>query len=182
MRIGMIGLALLASCTLGCDSTPTGEVFIALNGDFAPFRTWSRVFVGDGPLDGHPAGPRYGYVKQKPPAGATEYPVGSIIVKTVERGTTPQEWDIFAMAKRGGQFNSAGASNWEFFTLKITAGDVPLIVSRGTNPVDADADGGAGGSYQDTSGTGVTCNRCHGLAGTERSDHILSPLLIPGAP
>jgi len=178
----MIGLALLASCTLGCDSTPSSGVFIALQSDFAPFRTWPRVFVGDGPLEGHPAGPRYGYVKQKPPVGATEYPVGSIIVKTVEAGTTPQDWDIFGMVKRGGNFNAAGALNWEFFTLHINANDIPVIISQGTNPSDGDADGGVGHGYTDTSGTGVTCNRCHGVAGTESHDHILSTILAPGTP
>jgi len=175
--------AVVAAGAVGCGgSGKSGEVFIALQSDFASFQTWPRYFVGDGPLEGHPAGARYGYLKEKAPPGATAYPVGALIVKTVETGTTPQEWDVFAMAKRGGGYNAGAATDWEFFTLKINANGVPVIVSRGTNPIDADADGGtAGHGYTDPGGTGVTCNRCHGLPGTERSDHILSSVLAPGA-
>jgi hypothetical protein len=154
-----------------------GNTYLPLPGDFIPFRTWQRIFLGDGPLEGHPAGPRYAYVKNVP--GPTEYPVGSIIVKTVENGT-PQQWDLFAMAKRGGNYNAGGATNWEFFTLLINPDDVAIVAFSGTNPQDADRDAGIGHGYSDPSGSGITCNRCHGIAGTERTDHILSPLLAPG--
>ena len=63
-------------------------------------------------------------------------PVGALIVKTVENGA-PQQWDLFAMAKRGGNYNADGATNWEFFTLLINAGNGPPIrdgVDRATRP------------------------------------------------
>lgn len=180
MNVRLAALAALALPVLGCGDGKMTSSYIALQSDFAAFRTWPRYFVGDGPLEGHPAGPRYGYLKQK--TGDKQYPVGSLIVKTVERGTTPQDWDVFAMAKRGAGFNSGGAAGWEFFVLRINADDVPVIFSRGTNPFDAPPDGGgAGHGYSDPSGSGITCNRCHGIPGTERNDHILSVPLAPGA-
>jgi hypothetical protein len=176
--LGVMGaLALGPGCSEG-GAGGGGDTYVPLPGDFIPFRGWTRIFLGDGPLEGHPAGPRYGYVKTKP--GATEYPIGAIIVKTVENGE-PQQWDVFAMAKRGGNYNPGGATNWEFFTLLMNGDNVPIVVNAGTNPSDPDRDAGIGHGYSDPSGSGVTCNRCHGVAGTERSDHILSPLLAPGA-
>jgi hypothetical protein len=173
-------IAAAALCLAGCTEGHSSDTFIALPADFEPFRSWPRHFLGDGPLEGHPAGPRYGYVKRRP--GASAYPVGAIIVKTVERGTTPQDWDIFGMAKRGGDYNSGGAAQWEFFTLRINDRNVPVILESGTNPSDGDTDGGTGHGYTDTNNTGVTCNRCHGGSATAHTDHILSPLLQPGAP
>ncbi len=175
--LGLAGALALGGCSEGSGGG-SSNVYIPLPNDFIPFREWTRIFLGDGPLEGHPAGPRYGYVKIKP--GPTEYPIGAIIVKTVESGT-PQQWDVFAMAKRGGGYNAGGATNWEFFTMIINDSDTAIIVNAGTNPQDADRDAGLGHGYSDPSGTGITCNRCHGVAGTERSDHILSPLLAPGA-
>jgi hypothetical protein len=177
--LGLAGaLALGGGCSQG-NGGNNSNVYVPLPGDFAEFRSWTRIFLGDGPLEGHPAGPRYGYVKVKP--GPTEYPIGAIIVKTVEVGDSSQSWDLFGMAKRGGGYNSGGALDWEFFTMVMSDQDVPVIVNAGTNPQDADRDAGLGHGYSDPSGSGVTCNRCHGVAGTERSDHILSALLAPGA-
>ncbi len=171
-----IAVVLLSACS---DPAAKGPVFIALQSDFSDFRSWSRVFVGDGELEGHPAGARYGYLKQHAPAGSTEYPVGTMIVKTVERDGGPKAWDIFAMVKRGGNYNKSGAINWEYFTLLINEDDIPVIFSRGDNPSDAEHDGGPGHGYADPTGSGVTCNRCHGT-GTESTDHVLSPALAPG--
>ncbi len=178
-----LGLMLCAGVLLGGCSGDDGEVFIAQPIDFAPFRSWARYSLGDVPLQGHPPGPRFGYLKQAAPKGASEYPVGSIIVKTVETTTDPTQWDIFAMVKRGGGYNPDGALNWEFFLLRIDPSGNPLLLARGANPADPSPDAGTvpGGSYQDTGGTGVTCNRCHGAPGTQQNDHILSAALAPGA-
>lgn len=162
----------------GCSDAPAGSVYIALDSDFADFASWTRIFVGEGPLEGHPAGQRYGYIKELAPAGSTSYPVGARIVKTVENGA-PESWDVFAMAKRGAGYNTGGAVGWEYFTFKLTPQGVPVLFSRGSNPVDPETDGGTSPGYVH-SVNGVTCNRCHGVAGTERTDHILSPLLEPG--
>src|SRR6266545_7567069 len=71
-------------CTLSCGPTAGPDTFIALQRDFASFQTWKHFTVGDAPLAGHPPGPRVAYLNHKPPAGSREYPVGTIIVKTVE--------------------------------------------------------------------------------------------------
>ena len=80
----MRALALLALLA-GCGGE--GRVFIALQSDFAAFQTWPKIFVGDGALEDHAAGPRYGYVKDKP--SNSRYAVGSIIVKTAGAITAP---------------------------------------------------------------------------------------------
>jgi hypothetical protein len=176
-------LLFLSVAAAGCEEAPVGPTFIAQQSDFADFQSWPRYSFGDTTVAGLPTGPRFGYLKQKAPPGATAYPVGSMIVKSVEVDATPQDWELFGMVKRGGGYNSAGALDWEYFTLRLSIGGVPVIFSRGFNPIDLDSvDGGAGHGYGDTSGTGITCNRCHGAAGTERFDHILSGVLAPGAP
>jgi hypothetical protein len=171
-------IVILAAALAGCGGAQ-GDVYIALQSDFAPYESWPKVALGDAPLAGHPAGQRFGYVSARAAAGATQYPVGTVIVKTVE--AVPDDvtkWDLFAMVKRGGGYNGGGARDWEFFILKLTAQRTPVIVDRGANPSDA---GDGGSIYGDGAMGGVTCNACHGALGTERTDHILSPLLQPGA-
>ena len=59
----------LALAMPGCSGGELGSVptFIALQSDFAPYRSWTRVALGDAPLEGHPPGPRFGFVKDKAP-------------------------------------------------------------------------------------------------------------------
>jgi hypothetical protein len=95
------------------------------------------------------------------------WPVGSILVKTIEIGATPAEWEIFAMVKRGGGYNPDGAREWEFFRLQINSQGIPIIRARGYNPTD-------GHGYMDMAGNEVGCNSCHGAAGTETTDHVLA--------
>jgi hypothetical protein len=115
------------------------------------------------------------------PKGAKEYPVGTMIVKTIEPpGAPATDWEVFAMAKRGGDFNPGGARNWEFLRLKILPpNDVPHIVTRGLTAADPD-DGGPG--YFDQLGQDFInmCNGCHGTGDSARTDHVLSPALQPG--
>ncbi len=161
-----------------CSSGP-GPVFIATDEDFAPFRSWERVALGDQPLSGHPPGPRFGYLNHRAPAGASAYPVGTIIVKTVEPSSDFTQWDVFAMVKRGGNFNAMGAKNWEFFRLKIDPGGTPYILSRGITAFDPSMDGG--GYFGPVAGAlADLCNSCHGTAASAATDHVLSPLLVPG--
>jgi hypothetical protein len=148
---------------LGCDASPAPQVFIALGRDFAPFRSWTRFSLGDAPLEGHPDGPRFGYVKEPPRGGA--YPIGSIIVKSVEVTPDEQSWSLFAMVKRGGGYNADGARGWEYFTLALTSDGAPIVLQRGASPI----------GYEG----GVGCNRCHAVAGAEKTDYILSPALQP---
>ena len=61
-------------------------------------------------------GPAFVYGRTHAPHGARRWPVGSILVKTVENGEPP-DWTIHAMVKRGGRFNREGAIGWEYFEL-----------------------------------------------------------------
>jgi hypothetical protein len=173
--VTMIALFLFVA---GCDDK-SGSVFIALDSDFATFESWPVVMLGSEPLVGHPPGPRFGYLNHKAPKGAKQYPVGTLIVKAIEPPGAPDtSWEIFAMGKRGGNFNAEGALNWEFFRLKILDGK-PHIVTRGLTAADPD-DGGAG--YFDQLGNDFIgmCNGCHGTKASAATDHVLSPLLQLG--
>jgi len=177
-------LLLLIGCSGGQDPT----VFIALQRDFASFRTWQKFSFGDGPLEGHPAGARYGYVKETLAPGEKAYPVGDIIVKTIETPPSPspspwpspipeQSWDLFAMAKRGGNFNADGAKNWEFFTLSINSDGTPVILARGIDA--SDVPNAAGHGYTGANGNIIRCNGCHGDPTMASHDFILNPELQP---
>jgi hypothetical protein len=152
---------------LACQEAPA-PVFIALDRDFAHFREWERVDLGVEMMPGHPVEQAYGYLNRR--TGASTYPVGTMIVKAFE-----PSWELFAMAKRGGNFNSRGARGWEFFRLKLV-NDTPVIISRGIFAIDPDSDGGVG---YGSAGTilDVLCNSCHNNAAT---DFVLSELLRPG--
>ena len=175
MRRWLLGLA--TAGLLACDSGAGGDLYIALQSDFAPFESWKKIPLGNAPLAGHPAGNRAAYINKPVPAAGAKYPVGTIVIKTVEAGAAVTNWDLFGMTKRGGGFNSAGARDWEFFILKMTAERVPVILSHGFSP--SDGDGGAYPGNMDAGG--VTCNSCHGVLGTDRTDHLLTPALAPGA-
>ena len=178
--LAALGAATLGAAVTGCQGEiGAAPIFIALDSDFAAFQSWTRIPLGDELLAGHPPGPRFGYLKQRAPAGSRAYPVGAMIVKTVESGA-PEEWEVFGMVKRGGNFNRDGALDWEYFLLRLTPAGVPVIVSRGTRPTDP-SDGGAAGAYSAIAGI-IGCNLCHATRTSAETDHILSPLLAPGAP
>ena len=177
MRRGAaLALALLLGCGDGGDPPVEPGGFIALTDDFRDFRTWPRVAVGDAALAAHPEGPRFAYANRPPPPAGERYPVGTILVHSIEPGEDLTTWELFAMAKRGGGYNAAGAVDWEFFHLELSARGVPVIAARGLNPTVLRAYVGVGPTSQ-----GSGCNRCHAAPGTERDDHILSPLFRPGA-
>jgi hypothetical protein len=174
MKYALFCLALFFA---GC-SADDGEVYIALQSDFADFRDWAMTPLGDAPLAGHPAGERTAYVKTPLPAGAPAYPVGDIIVKTVAVMPDETSWDLFAMAKRGGNYNASGARNWEYFLMKITSdGAPPVITARGASPTDAPGSS----NYMDANGMSIPCNNCHGAPGADKTDFVLAPPLEPGA-
>lgn len=180
MRALAACVALCAALGAGCggeEPTDPNAVFIALTGNFRGFQRWTRVDVGSTPLAGHPAGPRFVYANHAPPSAGSAYPVGTILVKTVESSADPTRWDIFAMVKRGGGFNADGARGWEFFRLVMTSDGVPAISGRGVDP--------DGGEYNNPGATPVAdagevrCNDCHGSAAAG-TDHVLSHALQPG--
>ena len=148
---------------VGCSSSPAGvdggDTFIAFNTSFEPFRTWTMVHddLEDAALPPGVAGPRDQFIDMLPPAGSTEFPIGTIIVEV--RTDTGK---IFASVKRGGDFNANGARNWEYFELQENP---VMYIWRGLGPPLGDTYGG------DPNG----CNNCHvQCAG---NDDICSPKL-----
>lgn len=150
------------------DEPGQSKTHVPVDGDFANFRDW-MVFKLDAKTHAAAKGPVNVYLNELPPARATKFPVGTIIVKTVEAGA-PSDWTIHAMVKRGGNFNPNGAFDWEFLELKIDDEDVPLIVWGGTKPAD-------GHKYKDLTGDNKTeqdCNDCHQ---SSKNDAVLTPEL-----
>jgi len=167
-------LVMLSGVAAACETAgPTREVFIASQSDFAEYTTWQQFSLGVAMNSGHPVGDELGYRNLEPEHGA--YPVGTILVKEIRVGDTPQQWELFGMMKRGGHYNPSGAMDWEFATLRLNDDLIPIILTRGANPGDADSQGHGYGAAS----SGVTCNRCHGIAGTEATDHVLDEPMRP---
>jgi hypothetical protein len=155
-------LAMLLACTSADGSSSlddAGPMFIAIRSDFAPYASWPSFYVGDVPPPDAPdlAGPRTVYINRMPPAGAKTFPVGTIIVKAIEPQATPQTWQLFAMVKRGGGFDSP-ADGWEWFGLSIDAHDNVAIDWRGDGPPPDGSYGGLASS--------IGCVFCHQNAKT----------------
>ena len=172
-------LAFGACSSAGSSKAPPTDppAFVAAQGDFASFRSWPSLDPGPGvaPGNDHLTGPRIVYYNRSPPLGAKAFPVGTIIVKESGDGDFATR-DIFAMVKRGGDFNEGdgGAVDWEWFRLQSSAdGQTNIIVWRGIGP----ADGDAYGSNGSTGG----CNPCHA---TVRTPDFVFPsvLTTPLAP
>lgn len=168
--LATLAAGLLGACG-GSGGGSTGDAtdtFLAFSATFAPFRSWTSVH-SDGPTDDGTfppdvLGPRTQYINKPPPHGATEFPLGTVIVEARESGTQK----IFAAVKRGGGFNTGGATNWEWFELT----DAPVtIVWRGVGPPLGDTYGG------DPNGG---CNACHIKCGSN-TDFVCSPHLALGS-
>ena len=171
-------LAMALGAVAGClddDLDPAramlSDTFVAFERDFRPFMSWMRVQVGDAAvIGGHAAGPRFAYVSGKPTGGS--FPVGTMIVKTVEVGD-PKTWTVHARSKRGPGTNPRGAAGWEWLDLSLASG-AATINWRGATPP-------AGHGYESLPGLGATsstdadCNGCHVAAAA--TDYILSPAL-----
>lgn len=171
--LGFLLLSFGAGCldSEGAESTEETS-FIAVQQDFADFATWdsfeieldgaegTRAHSGDGPL--------MGYINQLPPAESTEFPVGTILVKTVEAGA-PQDWTIQVMVKRGGNFNALGALGWEYLDLEINAENTPVILWRGEAPPSGHGYEALGGTETEIE---LDCNSCHAVH--PEKDYVLS--------
>lgn len=150
-------LLLLLACL---DHTPIpggeGSSFVAMQADFAAYLSWEAIPVAQADT-GHVAGDRTVYINNLPSDDDDVFPVGTMIVKTIEwEGGT----DLHAMVKRGGGFNPDGAAGWEWFELVESESGAPVIRWRGNEPPEP-------GSYGfDEAETGETvsgdCNVCHG--------------------
>src|SRR5262249_17806484 len=116
-KAGVLALAILGgvACSGAKDDDPeqgSATTFIAFERDFAGFRDWEAFHI-DAPLptagDVHTSGPRTEYLNRRPPHGASAFPVGTIIVKEIESDDLHK---IFAMVKRGGDYNTKGPLGW----------------------------------------------------------------------
>jgi len=143
---------------------PERRVFIALERDFADFRSWGSLPLTALPARGntHAEGQHRVFINALPPAGTAPFPVGTLIVKEVH-APEPDQNRLFAMAKRGADFNAQGARGWEWFELVERPDGSPGILWRGI-------DAPSGEQYSaDPHGT---CNNCHQLA--EENDSVQS--------
>ena len=100
-----VTLAGAAGCSGGRRRAADGAAFVAQNVDFKGYRGVDVVHARQPGPGGstHVAGKRTIYINHEPPAGATEFPVGTIIVKE-----TAADGKIFARAKRGGTLQHDG--------------------------------------------------------------------------
>jgi hypothetical protein len=167
--LGVVAIAtaaMIAGCE-GGDATGSSQssesaCFVAMAADFAPFKTWqsnhfeSATDIGGGT---HVSGPRTEYYNRTPDKGAASFPVGTVIVKVLETND-PSAHHVFAMAKRGCDFNIEGAKDWEWFELD----DSGKVLWRGVAPPSGDTYNG------DPTGG---CNSCHGSACTS-NDSVCS--------
>ncbi len=178
MRPGIVLLAAAAALGGACSSpaaapggsTPSCPPGPLTNGEFDGYESWTE-FSFDGPAiagSPHTSGPRRVYLNKKPPHGATEFPVGTIIVKEI--GPPPASADtVFAMVKVGCGYNSDGADDWEWAELNVdTTGTRPEvgITWSGSEPP-------LGQTY---SGDPTACNTCHALA--KSNDYVQSRALL----
>ncbi|HEX4403394.1 MAG TPA: hypothetical protein VH560_01105 [Polyangia bacterium] len=149
----------MAFAGCGQDAAP-GPKFIAYAKDFQGFESWpSETF--DDPVPGgatHVAGVRTVYLNRAPDAGATEFPLGTIIVKQTSDGK------MFAQVKRGGGYNLDGAKNWEWFEIGKNANGSVFIQWQGTFPPVGEAYGG------DPNG----CNGCHLTMNAVANDYVIA--------
>jgi hypothetical protein len=152
MRGSLVTLLLCVGLS-GCEGPP----FIALGRDFDGFEQWESFPLGWAPGLGvsHPPGDRTVYLSRRPPKGSRSFPIGTRIVKTVAGNER-----IFAMAKRGGDYNADGAVGWEWFGLAHTPNGL-AIEWRGLGPPSSE-------SYAGDAHAG--CNSCH--IGSAANDYV----------
>jgi hypothetical protein len=158
----IIGALLVAGCSAPAGDTSSSDgAFVAYAADFAGFRTWEQTpGVAPGapqPPEANDAGVHAGtlttYMNKRPAHGSTAFPVGTMIVKEPSSGALDQR-RIFAMVKRGGGYDTAGATDWEWLELRNVDDAHVAIVWRGIGPPSGEQYGGSPNA----------CNDCHGLA------------------
>lgn len=140
--------------------------FVALERDFQGFREWPGGAFEELPARGqtHYAGDQRYFIRGRPRIGA-EFPIGTVIVKQARLEARP-EGQLFAMVKRGGEYNRAGAQGWEWFELAERPDGSVAIKWRGVGAPDGEQYGG------DPHGS---CNSCHQEA--KANDFVRSPAL-----
>jgi len=161
-----------ASCVTSNEDAglPTSSTFLAFDSNFGGFRRWPSFPVpGTSEVDSvHVMGPRVEYVNYTPPHGSTAFPVGTIIVKETAVGALPDR-TVFAMVKRGGDTNTSGAKDWEWFDLKNVDDTCVTIIWRGVGPPAGETYGGD---------PNASCNSCH--LNSKANDFVQSAALQLG--
>ncbi len=165
----LIAPAFVVAC-VGCSGAsdddgpdPDPETFLAFASDFSGYKSWEHfdITAAEGtPASTHLAGVRTIYINARPPAGATEFPVGTIIVKELSENPDAEK-QIFCMVKRGGDYNANGATDWEWFELTGDDDSAMTILWRGVGPPAGEKYGG------DPNGG---CNGCH--SGAKDNDFV----------
>ncbi len=164
--LGLASLLAVMGCAPASETAPQGDTFLAFASHFKGFRTWEPFPVTTGGGDPvHTTGPRTEYLKARPDEGASEFPVRTIIVKETDTEALADR-TVFAMVKRGGDYNASGAAGWEWFELKNIDEQNVSIVWRGVGPP-------AGEQYGGDPNAG--CNSCH--EGAAKNDFVLSTAL-----
>ena len=132
-----------------------------------PARRRGGVGPDGGATDGgvHPV-PETEYWKIPSPITGNEFPLRTIIVKETNEAD-PTARQVFALVKRGGDFNPTGAVNWEWFELKNNADGSVVIGWQGYGPPSGSAD-----IY---GGNPAVCNTCHIKAAA--NDYVWSAAL-----
>jgi hypothetical protein len=158
----------MASCasSTGKERDAGDGSYLAFASNFAGYEDWDHaasIGAEGAPVGVHDLGPMTVYWNQLPPAGASEFEVGTIIVKQTDPSAVALQ--VFAMVKRGGGYNSGGARDWEFFELLPAAVAAPVILWRGVGPPDGESYGGDPN----------TCNTCHSQAAAH--DYVWSTVL-----
>jgi len=166
----------LALCGLACcapdNSTDDAGTFAPLPSDFANYEGWTSYDLGGvdgGPTDdagcAHVANvPRIAYINHVPPHGSTSFPVGTIIVKEIRLGSSPADWAIFGMAKRGGDVGAGtGCEGWEWYGLADDDAGTRIQWS------------GLGPSGNDPYASCGQCTTCHSTA--QANDCVQAPAM-----
>lgn len=147
-----------------CQREP--QTFVALERDFQGFREWQGGVFEELPARGqtHFAGEQKYFIKGAERSGS-EFPVGTMIVKEARLSSRP-EGQLFAMVKRGGDYNGKGARGWEWFELALREDQTVAIKWRGLNAPSGEGYG------SDPHGS---CNSCHAEAKT--NDFVKSSVM-----
>jgi hypothetical protein len=156
------------------DGPAGGSTFLAQQRDFGDYEDWMPFDTELSDEHGGVVGTVTEYLNRMPEPGADSFPIGTMIVKTVEP-TDGEPPAIHAMAKRGGAFNKQGALGWEYFELRKSDQGTPIIIWRGPRPP-------SGEQYRsllrmndlDDSRVEVDCNSCHVVS---QNDAVLSEAL-----
>jgi len=158
----------LFACETEDDGVQRTEPFIALVRDFEGFQEWESFAVPSPAAGPHAGSDVVVFINDRPKKDVETFPPGTVIVKAVQDGA-PQAWNLHAMVKRGADFNAAGALGWEFFDLRLSNEEVPVIIWRGPKPP-------LGHGYElanpeDLNPDDTDCNTCHTSA---HNDAVLS--------